>query len=98
MEVAIRLYHMPFVGNTIVNVMEISLTDDYVFIYSGYGISAQALTAVIRAHDGRGPETMLTSTILKALGLSSPDELIGYSILFVLVTLDETPTPHQMVI
>ncbi|KAL0705715.1 hypothetical protein Bca4012_072140 [Brassica carinata] len=44
---------------------------------SGYGISAQALTAVIRAHDGRGPETMLTSTILKALGLSSPDELIG---------------------
>ncbi|KAG2304038.1 hypothetical protein Bca52824_032689 [Brassica carinata] len=46
---------------------------------SGYGISAQALTAVIRAHDGRGPETMLTSTILKALGLSSPDELIGWT-------------------
>lgn len=59
-----------------------SLTDSCVnadvIIYSGYGIAAQALTAVIRAHDGRGPQTMLTSTILKALGLSSPDELIGY--------------------
>ncbi|XP_010519065.1 PREDICTED: N-acetyl-D-glucosamine kinase isoform X4 [Tarenaya hassleriana] len=46
---------------------------------SGYGIAAQALTAVVRAHDGRGPQTMLTSTILKALGLSSPDELIGWT-------------------
>ncbi|KFK44864.1 hypothetical protein AALP_AA1G312400 [Arabis alpina] len=46
---------------------------------SGYGIAAQALTAVIRAHDGRGPQTMLTSTILKALGLSSADELIGWT-------------------
>lgn len=54
--------------------------NDDVIIYSGYGIAAQALTAVIRAHDGRGPPTMLTSTILKALGLSSPDELIGYLI------------------
>jgi N-acetylglucosamine kinase-like BadF-type ATPase len=53
--------------------------NDDVTIYSGYGIAAQALTAVIRAHDGRGPQTMLTSTILKALGLSSPDELIGWT-------------------
>lgn len=45
---------------------------------SGYGIAAQALTAVIRAHDGRGSQTMLTTRILKALRLSSPDELIGY--------------------
>lgn len=45
---------------------------------SGYGIAAQALTAVVKAHDGRGPQTMLTSSILDALGLSSPDELIGY--------------------
>ncbi|KAL1173636.1 hypothetical protein V6Z11_A05G425400 [Gossypium hirsutum] len=44
---------------------------------SGYGIAALALTAVIRAHDGRGPHTMLTSTILQTLGLSSADELIG---------------------
>lgn len=46
---------------------------------SGYGIAAQALTAVIRAHDGRGPQTMLTNNILNVLGLSTPDEIIGYS-------------------
>jgi N-acetylglucosamine kinase-like BadF-type ATPase len=45
---------------------------------SGYGIAAQALTAVMRAHDGRGPQTMLTHSILKVLDLSSPNELIGY--------------------
>ncbi|XP_022136560.1 N-acetyl-D-glucosamine kinase-like [Momordica charantia] len=46
---------------------------------SGYGISAQALTAIIRAHDGRGPQTKLTNSILQILGLSSPDELIGWT-------------------
>ncbi|XP_008799089.2 N-acetyl-D-glucosamine kinase-like [Phoenix dactylifera] len=46
---------------------------------SGYGIAAQALTAVIRAHDGRGPQTKLTENILNILGLSSPDELIGWT-------------------
>ncbi|KAM5580156.1 hypothetical protein ABKV19_009743 [Rosa sericea] len=46
---------------------------------SGYGIAAQALTAIIRAHDGRGPHTALTSSILEKLGLSSPDELIGWT-------------------
>ncbi|KAI4302607.1 hypothetical protein MLD38_038331 [Melastoma candidum] len=46
---------------------------------SGYGIAAQALTAVIRAYDGRGPNTGLTSIILKNLGLSTPDELIGWT-------------------
>ena len=45
---------------------------------SGYGIAAKALTAVIRAHDGRGPQTLLTDKILKTLRLSSPEELIGY--------------------
>lgn len=45
---------------------------------SGHGIAAQALTAVIKAHDGRGPLTSLTDNILKELHLSSPDELIGY--------------------
>ncbi|KAM2917032.1 hypothetical protein FF1_045881 [Malus domestica] len=45
---------------------------------SGYGIAAQALTAVVRANDGRGPDTKLTSSIVEELGLSSPDELIGY--------------------
>ncbi|KAJ8642134.1 hypothetical protein MRB53_018828 [Persea americana] len=46
---------------------------------SGYGIAAQALTAVVKAHDGRGPQTMLTSSILRALELSLPDELIGWT-------------------
>ncbi|XP_073100117.1 uncharacterized protein [Elaeis guineensis] len=46
---------------------------------SGYGIAAQALTAVMRAHDGRGPQTKLTKNILDILGLSSPDELIGWT-------------------
>ncbi|KAJ9147117.1 hypothetical protein P3X46_029315 [Hevea brasiliensis] len=46
---------------------------------SGYGIAAQALTAVVRAHDGRGPETSLTHSILRTLGLRSPDELIGWT-------------------
>lgn len=49
-----------------------------IFPYSGYGISAQALTAVLRAHDGRGTQTMLTKSILESLGLPTPDELIGY--------------------
>ncbi|KAL8508066.1 hypothetical protein ACS0TY_018571 [Phlomoides rotata] len=46
---------------------------------SGYGIASQALTAVMKAHDGRGPETMLTNSILQSLGLSSPDEIIGWT-------------------
>ncbi|KAJ4980265.1 hypothetical protein NE237_031102 [Protea cynaroides] len=46
---------------------------------SGYGIAAQALTAIVRAHDGRGPQTILTSSILHELDLSSPDELIGWT-------------------
>ncbi|CAL1402868.1 unnamed protein product [Linum trigynum] len=46
---------------------------------SGYGIAARALTAVIRAHDGRGPPTKLTNKMLKTLGLSTPDEIIGWT-------------------
>lgn len=46
---------------------------------SGYGIAAQALTAIVRAYDGRGPVTILSSNILQTLGLSSPDELIGWT-------------------
>lgn len=46
---------------------------------SGYGIAAQALTAIIRSYDGRGPHTMLRSSMLRRLGLSSPDELIGWT-------------------
>nr|XP_004243623.1 N-acetyl-D-glucosamine kinase [Solanum lycopersicum] len=46
---------------------------------SGYGIAAQALTAAVRAYDGRGPYTALTPSILRKLDLSSPDELIGWT-------------------
>ncbi|KAL2494305.1 Actin-like ATPase superfamily protein [Forsythia ovata] len=46
---------------------------------SGYGIAAQGLTAIMRAHDGRGPKTMLTNCVLKSLNLSSPDEIIGWT-------------------
>ncbi|KAL5230883.1 hypothetical protein ABZP36_029659 [Zizania latifolia] len=46
---------------------------------SGYGIAAQALTAVVKAYDGRGPQTNLTREILRKLELSSPDELIGWT-------------------
>ncbi|RVW85898.1 N-acetyl-D-glucosamine kinase [Vitis vinifera] len=56
-----------------------NLANDVLFTCSGYGIAAQALTAVVRAHDGRGPQTALTYSILRALSLSSPDELIGWT-------------------
>lgn len=46
---------------------------------SGYGIAAQALTAVVKAHDGRGPPTSLTSAILQKLQIHSPDEVIGWT-------------------
>lgn len=67
------------------------------FTCSAYGIAAQALTAVIRAYDGRGPQTTLTQIILDKLNLSSPDELIGYAsyayinihIFLVLIGLDK---------
>ncbi|KAK7372767.1 hypothetical protein VNO80_06155 [Phaseolus coccineus] len=46
---------------------------------SAYGIAAQALTAVVRAYDGRGPSTMLTSSIFQRHGLSSAEEIIGWT-------------------
>ncbi|KAI3455927.1 hypothetical protein Pfo_012590 [Paulownia fortunei] len=46
---------------------------------SGYGIASRALTAVVKAHDGRGPETMLTNCFLQSLSLSSPDEIIRWT-------------------
>lgn len=45
---------------------------------SGYAIASQALTAVMRAEDGRGPPTSLTGAILKRLNLSSAEDLIGW--------------------
>ncbi|CAM6129671.1 unnamed protein product [Calypogeia fissa] len=45
---------------------------------SGHAIATNALIAVMRAHDGRGPSTRLTDAILGKLGLSSPEEIIRW--------------------
>lgn len=39
---------------------------------SGYDLGRRALIAVLRAADGRGPQTLLTEKILAELGLSNP--------------------------
>lgn len=44
---------------------------------SGYSIAQQALQAVVRASDGRGPQTALRDRILRAWNLQNTDELIG---------------------
>lgn len=44
---------------------------------SGYIIAQQALQAVVRASDGRGPQTALHERILQAWNLQNTDELIG---------------------
>ncbi len=44
---------------------------------SGYAIAQQALQAVVRASDGRGPQTALRERILQAWNLQNTDELIG---------------------
>jgi len=46
---------------------------------SGYWFGLQALKAVVRAADGRGPITTLTDTILKGLHLRSPHALIPWT-------------------
>jgi len=43
---------------------------------SGYAIGSAVLRAVMRAHDGRGPETLLSELVLKRYGLHTPPELI----------------------
>ncbi|KAL3696680.1 hypothetical protein R1sor_010756 [Riccia sorocarpa] len=45
---------------------------------SGHAISSNALIAVLKAHDGRGPPTALTAAIMEKLKLSSPEEIIGW--------------------
>jgi N-acetylglucosamine kinase-like BadF-type ATPase len=44
---------------------------------SGHDIGLRALRAVLRAHDGRGPATALTSLVLSAWKLDRPENLIG---------------------
>ncbi len=43
---------------------------------SGYAIARQALQAVARAWDGRGPQTAIGDRLLAELGLAQPGELI----------------------
>lgn len=44
---------------------------------SGYDIGRRALTAVLRAADGRGPATSLGSALLQQLQLSRPEQLVS---------------------
>jgi N-acetylglucosamine kinase-like BadF-type ATPase len=43
---------------------------------SGYWLGNQAVRAVVRASDGRGPSTLLTGMILEALGIRATEELV----------------------
>jgi N-acetylglucosamine kinase-like BadF-type ATPase len=43
---------------------------------SGFALGAAALRAVMRAHDGRGAETLLTKLVLARRGLDSPPGLV----------------------
>ena len=43
---------------------------------SGYWLGNQAVRAVVRAADGRGPATRLTGMVLETLGISTIDELV----------------------
>ncbi|MEZ4415357.1 MAG: BadF/BadG/BcrA/BcrD ATPase family protein [Gemmatimonadota bacterium] len=44
---------------------------------SGYALGLAGLSALLRAHDGRGPRTELSS-LLKELGLAAPAELVDW--------------------
>ncbi|MBC7287257.1 MAG: hypothetical protein H5T86_04255 [Armatimonadetes bacterium] len=41
-------------------------------------LGARVLAAVLRAHDGRGPETALTGAVLQTTGCSHPEQLITW--------------------
>jgi N-acetylglucosamine kinase-like BadF-type ATPase len=43
---------------------------------SSFYLGQQALTAIVRGYDGRGPQTALTAPILDALGLRDPNEIM----------------------
>lgn len=43
---------------------------------SGFSLGAAALRAVMRAHDGRGPATLLTGLVLQRQGLTDPQGLV----------------------
>jgi N-acetylglucosamine kinase-like BadF-type ATPase len=43
---------------------------------SGYDIARQAIMAVLRAHDGRGPATSFATALLNQFGVQTPEGLI----------------------
>jgi N-acetylglucosamine kinase-like BadF-type ATPase len=45
---------------------------------SGYWLGLQGLKAVLRASDGRGPATVLTSTLLKTIGFTDPVAIVPW--------------------
>jgi len=45
---------------------------------SGFDLGRRGLMAVLRRHDGRGPDTMLVDLVLGHLGLASPEQLIPH--------------------
>lgn len=45
---------------------------------SAYAIGRDIVSAVIRAEDGRGPETCLRGLLFQYLGISNSSELVGY--------------------
>lgn len=47
---------------------------------AGYQFGQEALKAVMRAYDGRGPATLLTDKILKFLSLENPEQLVKWSL------------------
>lgn len=44
---------------------------------SGFGLTISAVRAVVRAADGRGEQTSLSSAVLAFFGISEPDELLS---------------------
>lgn len=45
---------------------------------SGYILALEAVRAVLRARDGRGPETALTAALLDATNAEEPEELVDW--------------------
>src|SRR5690606_32133686 len=46
---------------------------------SGYALGLEALRAVVRAHDGRAPETTLRDAVLSHARARAPEELIAWA-------------------
>jgi glucosamine kinase len=45
---------------------------------SGYAIGEAALRAVMRAHDGRGPSTTLSESVIESCAVASAEDIVGW--------------------